>query len=251
MNRHNQYGLGFGLVGVIVIVLAVSSLGFIGFRVITSQDAKDTGTSNVANETKNDELVLQNFGLASLDSVLVSDQALREYADKGLKGFYVFGDKLGNTGRINPNFEFASLKPGTKLVAAINGTVVFIKEQPEAGDSEVFLQTFDGSAWMIGYDHLSNVNVKKGDTVKAGDVLGEPTVQGNGLLRFELQINKKQTGGSDLSYCPSDLLDSSVKDKLLQDLTAMMQKWEAQSGLELYDVTTQNPAGCLTETVEP
>lgn len=247
MNKHNQYG--FGLVAIFAVVLAVGILGFIGFRVFTAQ--KTDTPSQTQQQAKSDELAIKNLGLASLDSVLVSNDALREYASQGLKGFYAFGDKLGNTGRTNPNFEFSSLKAGTKVVASIDGTVVFVREQSGSADSEVFLQTFDGSAWMIGYDHLANLSVKKGDTVKAGDVLGEPVVQGNGLPRFELQINKKQSDGSELSYCPSALLDSSVKDKQLAELTTMMQQWESTSGLELYDIAAQKPAGCLAETVKP
>jgi hypothetical protein len=247
MSKHNQHG--FGLVAIIVIVLAVGVSGFIAYRVLTAQ--KTDAPAQTQQPARSDDLVLKNFGLSSLDSVLVSNDALREYNSQGLKGFYAFGDKLGNTGRINPNFEFASLKTGTKVVAAIDGTVVFIREQSGSADSEVFLQTFDGSAWMIGYDHLTKIAVKKGDMVKVGDVLGEPALQGNGLPRFELQINKKQADDSELSYCPSTLLDPSVKDAMLSGLTAMMQQWESTSGLELYDIAAQKPAGCLAETVKP
>ncbi len=235
--------------GILVIVLTLSILGFMGFKVFTAQ--KKDVPRQTQQPAKSDNLALKNVGLRSLDSVLVSNNALREYASQGLKGFYAFGDKLGNTGRTNPNFEFASLKSDTKVVAAIDGTVVFIKEQSGSDDTEVFLQTFEGSAWMVAYDHLTKLSVKKGDTVKAGDVLGEPVLQGNGLPRFELQINKKQPNGSELSYCPSALLDPSVKDTLISDLTAMMQQWESTSGRELYDIAAQNPAGCLTETVIP
>lgn len=247
MNKHNQDG--FGIVGALLIVLVISVLGFMGFKVFTVQ--KTDVPKQTQQPAKSDELVLKNLGLRSLDSVLVSNAALREYDSQGLKGFYAFGDKLGNTGRINPNFEFASLKSDTKVVAAIDGTVVFIKEQSGSNDNEVFLQTFEGSMWMIGYDHLTKLSVKKGDMVKAGDVLGEPVLQGNGLPRFELQINKKQSDGNERSYCPSALLDPSVKDALLGELTAMMQQWESSSGRELYDIAAQQPAGCLAEIVTP
>ena len=251
MNKHNQFG--FGLVSVVVAIFVIGALGFIGFKVFASQKTKTPNQTQqtVKDTAKNDELVLKNLGLSSLDSVLVSNDALRDYTSQGLKGLYVFGDKLGNTGRTNPNFEFASLKAGTKVVAAIDGTVVFIKEQAGSSDYEVFLQTFEGSAWMLAYDHLTKLSVKNGDTVKAGDVLGEPVLQGNGLPRFELQINKKQADGSELSYCPSALLDSSVKDALHGDLTAVLQQWESVSGLELYDIAAQKPVGCMAETVKP
>lgn len=170
----------------------------------------------------------------------------------GLKGFYVFGEKLGGKTdtRLNPNFEYASLKSGSKVISAIDGIVAFIKEQAESKDSEVFIQPKEGSAWTIGYDHISNVVVKKGAAIKAGDTIGEPAIQNNGLFRFEIQINKDENS-STVHYCPSTLLAASVADKWLADLMAMQDKWESTTGLELYDVSSQTPTGCLKKTMTP
>jgi hypothetical protein len=249
--RIYEYRSGFGVVAIIAIIVAVGVLvllGFVFFNSLNKNDS-DSATSQTT-QKKSDDIALMNLGLESLDSVLVTNDALREHESMGLKGFYAFGEELGNTGRKNPTFEFSSLKPATKIVASIDGVVVFIKEQEGSGDSEVFLQTFDGSVWMVGYDHLTNVTVNKGDVVKVGDVLGEPAQQGNGSLRFEIQINKK-ADGTELSYCPSALLDASVKDILTSGLASMMEQWETTSGFELYDVASQQPVGCLAETVQP
>ncbi len=252
----SEYQSGFGAIGVIALVLLIGVSGLVAYRVMSappehpqSKSAEDSMQVK-ASDADPDQLVLYNFGVQSLGDVLVTSDTLRDYQSSGHKGFYAFGDKLANTGKTNPNFEFASMQPGTKIVAALDGIVAFIKEQPETADSEVFLQPRENSAWVVGYDHISNVVVKKGDPIKAGDVIGEPTAQGNGLLRYEFQINKKENG-QELSHCPSAYLAESVRAQTLSQLTEMMRRWETISGLELYDIESQKPVGCMAETMQP
>jgi hypothetical protein len=236
---------GSHLLVVIIAVVVIGIIGFAGYKV--SSKSEDTVTPSSSVSSSSDELVLQNLGV-DLDNVLITRDALREYSTHGLKGFYPFGDKLGGTDdtRLNPNFEFSSLKPDTKIVSAIDGIVTFIREQTDTNDKEVFIQTKENSIWMIGYDHLNNVTVSKGDTVKAGDIIGEPAKQNNGFTRFEIQINKEDGGTTHV--CPSTLLAPSVKDSILAGLKTMQESWETTSGFDLYDLTAQNPIGCIATT---
>lgn len=250
--KDSQLGFAHSLLVLLLVVVAVGAIGFFAFRNIQdrqSAEKNDTGvqTSQVKDEST---IKLQNFGIASMDSVLVTNDALREYDSMGLKGFYPFGDKLGGKTdtRLNPNFEFSSLKPGTKVISAIDGVVGFIKKQAETGDSEVFIQPSNGSVWTLGYDHISNVAVKKGQKVKAGEIIGDPAMQGNGALRFEFQVNKDEAGVT-THVCPSLKLDKDVKDSILTEVSAMQQSWNAVSGMNLYDLASQNPAGCIKKTM--
>jgi murein DD-endopeptidase MepM/ murein hydrolase activator NlpD len=257
MNR-NQNGFSLILLPILLIVIAI--IGFAVFRIMGStKDQNDTqATNNQSTINQNTlrpteqekDIELQNFGLASLSEVLVTKDALRDFASNGLKGFYVFGDTLPG-GRQNPNFEFASLKKSAEVLAAIDGIVVNIKEQTEVGitDSEVFIQPKEGSVWTVGYDHLVNLQVKKGDVVKAGKVLGNPAPQNNGSYRFEIQINKDV--GDTTHVCPSTIVASSVKQQLLGDLKTMLEAWESQTGTELYNVAAQNPVGCVLPSLTP
>lgn len=250
---------GFGHVGLIVLVLAVAFAGVVGLRVLSAKPKSGSGSDNTAQQTAGDQpaakvstepdIALQNVGVTLNDDILFTTQATREFTDKGLKGFYVFGDALSG-GRQNPNFEFAALKENTKVVAAIDGVVAFIKDQPESNDSEVFVQPKEGSKWTVGYDHLVNLSVKKGDMVKAGDPLGQPARQNNGMRRFEIQINKDENGVT-THVCPSTLLASDVKDKVLANLASMQNNWEQVTGFDLYDLTKQNPVGCLKPVLTP
>jgi len=249
---------GFTLVETVLVIVVLIIIGVVGYGVFSRSKKSNTShsppptSSHSEQQTSKpveDKLEIQNFGLASMDSVDVTTNALREYQSKGLKGFYFFGDKLSG-GRTNPNFEFASLKAGTQIISAIDGVVGNIKEQNEGGkDYEVFIMPSENSAWVIAYDHLTGLKVKKGDKVKVGDVLGQPAMQNNGLLHFEFQINKE--GQDSTHYCPSTLLASSVRDKQLADLKAMMNSWESKTGIELYDIDSQDPVGCLKKTLTP
>lgn len=248
----NRYGIAH--IGLILLIVAVITVvGVVGFRVFqqgtSSEPNDDSNQSGQAIEGES-MIELQNFGLASMDSVLVTSSALSEYDSMGLKGFYPFGDKLGGKEdtRLNPTFEFSSLKEGSKVISAIDGIVAFIKEQPDTGDSEVFIQPKDNSMWTVGYDHISSVAVKKGDSIKAGAVIGDPTPQGNGALRFEIQVNKDQSGVT-THVCPSTLLAADVKSVTLQELATMQQAWNTVTGRPLYDVAAQNPVGCLKTTM--
>lgn len=254
MLKNNQKG--FSPLIIIVVLIVILAVGFAGYKVLNDNKNKDSETakssqSNTQNNQKTEEdLKIFNFGLASLDSVDITKNALRDF-DRGLKGFYVFGEPLpGN--RLNPNFEFSSLKEDTQVISAIDGVVVNIKEQSENGtqDTEVFIAPSENSKWIIGYDHLINVKAQKGDKVKVGDVLGTPNRQNNGTLRFEFQVNKK-TDADDIHVCPATLLDSSVKEKALFDLKNMQTKWETDTGYELYDTDKQSPIGCIQTELTP
>jgi len=246
MRNTKLYQRGFSHVLVLLLMIVVLGVGFVGWYVMnksSDDDAKKSDNNSQSTETTSEENIqLQNFGIESLDDVDITQYAVREYANHGLKGFYIFGDSLSG-GRTNPNFEFSSLKEGTKLVSAIDGIVAHINQQPDSSDYEVFIQPKEGSAWTVGYDHVVSLNVKKGDQIKVGDVIGEPGKQNNGLLRFELQINKDENGAT-THYCPSTLLAANVKDKTLADLLAMQNSWETTTSLELYNVDAQDPIGC-------
>lgn len=162
MNKHNRSGHVAFIAIAIVGMLAVAGLIVYALRGQSGNKGPDQplSTQTVATES---QLELQNIGIDTLDNVLVSTSALREYDSMGLKGFYIFGEKLGGKTdtRLNPNFEFSSLRASTKVISAIDGVVTFIREQPDTKDYEVFVQPRDKSAWTIGYDHITNIAVKK------------------------------------------------------------------------------------------
>ena len=255
---------GFSIIEILVVIIVIAIIAGAGVVFISrktknpdirpnngqnSQQNNQSSNSKVKDEA---DLVIHNFGVESLDSIDITTNATRDFTKSGHKGFYVFGDILpGTPVRHNPNYEFASMKEGTKLISAIDGIVGFIKEQTESNDYEVFLMTSEQSNWIIGYDHVTDLKVKKGDKVKVGDVLGSPARQNNGLLRYEFQVNKNDGNKEGMHICPSTLLSSDVRDKYLKQLSDMQNSWESISGLELYDLAKQQPAGCIEKQMTP
>ncbi len=225
MESHTNQ-LGFSALLIIILLFVAGAVGFAGWRVF-SADKQNTGSeqSQTQNTTKQDDQtpVLQNFGINITDGVTVSTDALRDLS-RGFKGFYGFGEILPpDNKRANPNFEFSSVKATAPIIAAIDGEVVHIENQSESNDSEVFLRTSTNSVWTVAYDHLTNIKVKKGDKVKAGDQLGNAAVQNNGLYRFELQVTKEEKGVT-THHCPTALLVDSKKISISSELKTMMEQ---------------------------
>lgn len=257
MNKHNQYKVrGFAHVITIVFIFVLVAIGAAGYVVLnrSSQDDENLQNNNQslkdgqslqdapsAQKVSDEQIKLINVGIDIASGVVISKDALRDY-DRGLKGFYIFGDKLSEN-RTNPNLEFSSVKADAPIIASINGEVAHIQQQTDTNDYEVFLKTSANSPWTIGYDHLVGLTVKKGDKVKVGDKLGTAAVQNNGLYRFEMQVNKDIAGVTE-HICPSSLLAADVVDGTLSSLRKMMEGWNQLSGKSLYDVAAQNPVGC-------
>ncbi len=259
MKKHNNHQSGFTLTLVCIAIVLIGAVGAAGYMTLKNKDSSTVENTEPTTETTSqsdtkqtpaeEPIKLYNIGLESIDDIVIDQYATRDFMTSSMKGFYIFGDSLpGN--RLNPNFEYSSVRADAKVVSAIEGVVTHINQQNENGQSdyEVFVQPKEGSKWMIGYDHLINVAVSEGDKVKVGSILGNPGVQNNGLSRFEIQINDETAG---LHYCPTELLHESVRDKISAYLTSMMQSWESKTGLELYDTNAQSPVGCTKTTLTP
>lgn len=161
---------------------------------------------------------------------------------------FLFGQKLPKNSesepqRINPNFEFGGISKQIDIISAIDGVVVHIEQQAESSDYEVFLSNKDNGTWVIGYDHLVNLTVKKGDTVKVGQKLGLVAKQNSGDYRYELQINDEK---EKLMYCPIELLDGSVQSTIAGQLTQLTTDWTTWYGK---DVFGQHIGGCIKPTI--
>jgi len=247
--------------GLLSLAILIATGILIFSKPVTNQDSSklnetklseiiESKSSSSSNESLaalvDDSLELKNLG-TDMSNLIVDNNVLREYKTNGIKGFYTFGEKLPGKDILNPNFEFASLRSSAKVISPIDGVIGFIRPQEDTKDYEVFIQTFEGSIWTISMDHLVKLEVKKGDRVSVGDLIGYPNLQGNGTYRFEIQINKDKDGKTSY-YCPTFILESNAREILGKKITEMEKSWESVSKLDLYTIEKEKYPGCLFES---
>lgn len=146
----------------------------------------------------------------------------------------------------NPQPTFI-LPLGTKVHSLVDGEV-FDVPKLYSNDYSVMVKA-EGSELIFETEHVINVKVKKGDKVKAGDVIAEVSdydaknYAGMGLV--EIGVLK---GGNPPSHlCPFDYLDDSIKDSTLKNITALQKSWEEYRGdSSIYDESKVVIPGCLT-----
>ncbi|MBI2577724.1 MAG: hypothetical protein HYV77_02675, partial [Candidatus Wildermuthbacteria bacterium] len=152
------------------------------------------------------------------------------------KGFLEFGTELtGPSGTdIMPHPTYI-LPLKTKLFSPVKGKVETIRSQSESSDYEIVIVPDGFSSWRVSFDHVVNLQVKKGDTVEAGDTVAEvapsmsvavpPTM---GLV--ELQVWKESSSfwsrGAGEAKCPFVLLDKSVQQDIAVQVTQLATDWE-------------------------
>ncbi len=220
-----------------------------------STDNQTTRANATVDSEAADELpVLYNLGGVQLPTDIAdfNVQTLDIAHGKNVLVF-LFGQPLpqnpGEPQRINPNLEFGGLKEPIELVSAIDGVVGFIQEQTDSNDYEVFLMTSENSPWIIGYDHVTDLQVVQGQTVAVGDVLGKAAAEHNGYYRYELQINQ-EAGEDTIMLCPTDLLDTSVQSELKATFDSYVDAWNT-SYRALYgeDAYAPQSGGCIKPTI--
>lgn len=240
------------VLGVVVALLLVGGVGF-----VISESMRDDGSPDVNQQTRttanNDaQPVLKNLGGITLGAYNASTGQAGDIAfskddidvSAGLEmPVFLFGQALPRRNpdepqRLNPNLEFAGIATPINLVAAFDGVVAFVKQQPDSADYEVFLSPEENSPWVLGYDHVSGVTVKRGDAVKTGQTLGQ-AAKYKSSYRYELQINNE---GADTMHCPVLLLDPTVQQTYATQLTQFAKDWDEWYGEAVYPT---HDGGCL------
>lgn len=93
---------------------------------------------------------------------------------------------------------------GTKVVASDGGMIKKVRDQGGYGKHIVIVHPINQKRWMTLYAHLSKINVKEGQMVRQGDVIGLMGSTGNSTgshLHFEIH-------NGDAIYNPHDPVNS-------------------------------------------
>ncbi len=170
------------------------------------------------------------------------DQIFMEY------GYVIAGNSATNyQSKANPQPTFI-LPVGTKVRSLIDGVV---EDVPKlySGDYSVMVKG-NGSDLIFETEHVMNVVVKKGDSVKAGQVVAEVSdydAKNFGGKYSLLDIGVLKGGNPPQHVCLSDYLDDSIKDETLKKITAIKKSWEEFRGEpDAYDESAVVTPGCVS-----
>ena len=267
--KHKQYG--FALFEVLALVIVIGLVGAAGFFVITKDKetitSKDTTelTSNSQDVTKKSdvkEVKIKHLGveLGQYDPVtnkagdFVFTKAKFAAGEKMQMLFMDYGfvipaeNRANGKSQGNPQPTFI-LPLGTKVHSLVDG-IVFETPKLYSGDYSVQVQG-EGGELVFETEHVINLKVKKGDKVKAGDVVAEVSDYSvNGYAGFGLvEIGVLKGGNPPYHLCPFDYLDDSIKETTLKNITALQKSWEEYRGdSSIYDESKVLIPGCVSRS---
>lgn len=247
---------GFALVELLTVIIVIAAIAAIGFFIVDRNKDKDAQgtTSNNQEVAKKAEVKIKHLGvdLGTYDPATnkAGDFTFTKEKITFDRLFFDFGFVVpaSSAGPEKKNPQPTFIVPlGTKVHALVDGEV-FDVPKLYSNDYSVMVKG-DGSELIFETEHVINVKVKKGDMIKAGDVIAEVSdydaknYAGLGLV--EIGVLK---GGNPPSHvCPFEYLDDSIKDSTLKKITALQKSWEEYRGdSSIYDESKVVIPGCLT-----
>lgn len=258
MRRRDE--LGFSVIELMLIVVVLAIIIGVGALVFVRQKGGLHGSgrqvdvaSQKADQTKP---LLHNLGgiyLAAYNKTtgLAGDFAFNRNLINPTKdmeaAFTFFGqDEVlpGQVVRPSPSFGMRGIARQIELVSAIDGKVLYIKEQKSSKDYQLTLAKHENSTWFVVYDHVTDVRATRGQTVVAGQALGKAAPYIHGTYYYDLQVYQKDSPSGDIVeyVCPTTLLDEDVKPAYVEGLNLFARDW---SDFLAKDVYGSQEGGCV------
>lgn len=151
--------------------------------------------------------------------------------------------------KILPTFEYRTAVDAD-VFAMIDGVITKVMFQADTQDYAIHIQPELNSQWVVEHDHVSNVKIFEGNTVKAGDVLGKAGTLGGQLGRTEIMF-WTSIGRRPLTYCPFKYFDPDLRSIYEEKVARHMKDWEEFKGnTGLYAEEKHIFPGCAYEKLE-
>ena len=268
MNIPKKTKSGFAILELILILFVIALIGGAGYFVFSKKssesDQSNTSTNSTSETSENSDNSDESSGEAKIKHLGVELDYYDASTNKA--GDFVFTKEALSFDRLFFDFGFTvpanSAGPekknpqptfivplGTKVHALVDG-VIYDVPKLYSNDYSVQIQGERGSL-IFETEHVINVTVKKGDKVKAGDVIAEVSdydaknYAGLGLV--EIGILKGGDSGPPKHLCPFEYLDDSIKEDTLAKITALQKFWEEYRGdTTIYDESNYAIPGCIT-----
>lgn len=253
---------GFAHFAILLLIIAIGVVAAVGYMVYSKQNSKTSDVHNTSNgSAQKSEPKIKNLGI-NLDNYdpqtgMAGDIKFVKFDTKagGLDAiFSEYGrpapeNNGQGAGRLNPQPTFVA-PLGTKVHSLVDGKV-FKVEKLYSGDYSVMVMP-EGSELAFETEHIMDVTVKEGDSVKAGDVVGVVSdydarnLNGMGLVEIGVLLG----GNPPKHMCTFDYLDESIKADTLKKITALENAWEDFVGdKKVYQQETEPIAGCRSRAV--
>lgn len=254
----NKQQNGFSIVElviVIVVVLLVGAVGKFAFDAYMNKDLDKDKQPVAPSEQNVDEKPIMSLGF-NLDYYNPQTGMAGDFKftkDK-LYDKYLFADygkqavNPGPNGAKDRSPQLSFLLPlGTKVHAIASGEIYDVK-QLYSKDYSIMIDVGDKDLYYE-IEHVLNPTVKKGDKVKAGQIVAEVSTHNSknnaGLGLFEVGVLKH--GNPPQHLCFFDHVDESVKPELDKKITAFYKSWEEYIGdSSFYDEAKMPTPGCET-----
>ncbi|MDZ7821065.1 MAG: hypothetical protein U5N26_04190 [Candidatus Marinimicrobia bacterium] len=219
-----------------------------------SGDGQDDGE-----ETEGEiEQYIHNLGVefAPYDSVSGRAGAF-VFSDRIEKPILEFGEntieKAGVvSAKNNPTFEY-HLHPEAEIFALTGGVVDRLQLQEETGDYALRTR-LPGSDLEVIYDHITNPRFALDDTVRTGDIIGNPGHWEPGRVgRTEIQVSTGDDDENDfLSHCPFDVFDPDSLEVYTARVSRLIEDWECfKNDTTVYDEESFVYPCCVNLSIVP
>lgn len=257
--KQNQKG--FAHLAIVLVIVVIAIIAGVGFMVYGKDKASEPVTVNTAVEVaEKSEAKIKHLGVefgeydastnmagdfkftkAQLSSGEGMQMLFMEY------GHVIPGNSAsGGSSKGNPQPTYV-LPLGTKVKAIVDGKVYDVPKL-YSNDYSVQIEV-PGTDMIFEMEHVINVKVKKGDTVKAGDVIAEVSdydarnFDGQGLV----EIGILKPGNPPSHICPFDYLDDSIKQDSFKKINSLKKAWETYRGDQsIYDEAKAIVPGCVS-----
>lgn len=150
----------------------------------------------------------------------------------------------------NTSMTFNQLDSSTNILAMVDGTVSKVDDPPgESKNYSIYLKFNDN--WTIIYRHLRILKFSVRDKIKSGDILGNPSINKDGVTGYsEVEIMETKNGKTTY-YCPVALLNPTVKTQIINQIAAQEKALEKFYGDNaIYNENAQEvDPGCFVENI--
>lgn len=206
-------------------------------------------------------VAINDFNLSTQlagDVYLHDDALISEGSGESELPVTEFGRERGKKG-ITTSIDFLT-RHGAVAYSASDGYVLGVEQAAINGQQEFRVQVAPARArttqWLVVYTHLTDIRIKAGDTLTAGQRIGAaaPYDSSRPFSQIGLQVLRygvSNATGTAEAHCPSRFMTRDAKQQMTADFLLLTKAWEEQSANGgAYNEPAWTRLGCAADTLK-